>query len=96
MKSFPQKILLEDPSPLNNEVRPTACDMPNKESLDDPFISAVGYNNGLLKLFAVNPTLKKLDVIHQSRPHENEIIRLAKELHRMICSNENFNKRKII
>ena len=76
MKSFPQKILLEDPSPLNNEVRPTACDMPNKESLDDPFISAVGYNNGLLKLFAVNPTLRKLDVIHQSRPHENEIIRI--------------------
>ena len=27
--------------------------------------------------------------------HENEIIRLAKELHRMICSNENFSKRKI-
>ena len=34
MKSFPQKILLEDPSPLNNEIIPTACDMPNKESLD--------------------------------------------------------------
>ena len=76
MKSFPQKILLEDPSPLNNDVFPTACDMPDKESLDDPFISAVGYNNGLFKLFAINPGLRKLDVIYQARPHENEIIRI--------------------
>ena len=76
MKSFPQKILLEDPSPLNNDIKPTACDMPNKESLDDPFISAVGYNNGLFKVFAINPNLRKLDVIYQARPHENEIIRI--------------------
>ena len=76
MKSFPQKILLEDPSPLNIDIKPTACDMPNKESLDDPFISAVGYNNGLFKIFAVNPGLRKLDVIYQARPHENEIIRI--------------------
>ena len=76
MKSFPQKILLEDPSPLNNEIIPTACDMPNKESLDDPFISAVGYNNGLFKIFAVNPGLRKLDIIYQARPHENEIVRI--------------------
>ena len=26
-------------SPLNKDIWPTACDMPNKESLDDPFIS---------------------------------------------------------
>ena len=76
MKSFPQKILLEDPSPLNIDIKPTACDMPNKESLDEPFISAVGYNNGLFKIFAVNPGLRKLDVIYQARPHENEIIRI--------------------
>ena len=76
MKSFPEKVLLEDPSPLNNDLKPTACDMPNKESLDDPFISAVGYNNGLVKVFAVNPTLRKLDVTYQARPHENEIIRI--------------------
>ena len=76
MKSFPQKILLEDTTSPSTSLRPTSCDMPNKESLDDPFISAVGYDNGLFKIFSINPGLRKLDAIYQSRPHENEIIRI--------------------
>jgi len=76
MKSFPQKILLEDTTSPSTSFRPTSCDMPNKESLDDPFISAVGYDNGLFKIFSINPGLRKLDAIYQSRPHENEIIRI--------------------
>jgi WD40 repeat protein len=76
MKSFPQKILLEDPSSSNNSLKPISCDMPNRESLDEPFISAVGYNNGLFKIFSINPGLRKLDAIYQSRPHETEIIRI--------------------
>ena len=75
MKSFPQKILFEDSS-TNDALRPSACDMPNKESLDEAFISAVGYNNGLFKIFSINPGLRKLDSIYQSRPHEIEIIRI--------------------
>ena len=75
MKSFPQKILFEDLT-SNNALKPTSCDMPNKESLEEPFISAVGYNNGLFKIFSINPGLRKLDAIYQSRPHENEIIRI--------------------
>ena len=75
MKSFPEKILMEDLT-TNDELKPTACDMPNKESLDEPFISAVGYNNGLFKVFSINPAERKLNAIFQSRPHENQIIRL--------------------
>ena len=75
MKSFPEKILLEDIT-TDDALKPTSCCMPTKESLDEPFISAVGYNNGLFKIFSINPELKKLEAIFQSRPHENEIIRI--------------------
>ena len=76
MKSFPEKLLLEDSTSINLNITPTSCDMPNHESIEEPFISAVGYNNGLFKIFSINPTEKKLDLIYQSRPHEDPIIRI--------------------
>jgi len=75
MKSFPQKLLFEDPL-TSPSLKPSSCDMPNRDNLDEAFISAVGYNNGLFKIFSINPGLRKLDTIYQSRPHENEIIRI--------------------
>ena len=75
MKSYPEKCLLEDPSVKDN-LKPCACDIPKRDSLDDPFISAVGYNNGAFKIFSINPTEKKLNLIYQSRPHEKNILKI--------------------
>ena len=73
MKEFPEKILLEDPA-INFNLKPTICDIPKRDNLDDPFISCVGYENGLIKIFYLNPTERNIDIIHQSRPHENAIL----------------------
>ena len=75
MKSFPEKLLFENLT-SNNTLKLASCDMKNKESLVEPFISAVGYNTGLFKIFSINPGLRKLDAIYQSKTHENEIIRI--------------------
>ena len=73
MKEFPEKILLEDPA-INFNLKPTICDIPKRDNLDDPFISCVGYENGLIKIFYLNPVERNIDIIHQSRPHENAIL----------------------
>ena len=75
MKSFPEKCLLEDPSGKDN-LKPCACDIPKRDSLDDPFISAVGYDNGAFKIFSIDPNAKKLSLIYQSRPHEKNILKI--------------------
>lgn len=76
MKSFPEKLLMEDLTSINLPIKPISCDMPIRENIEEPFISAVGYDNGLFKIFSINPANKRLDLIYQSRPHEDAIIRI--------------------
>lgn len=72
MKFFPGRILLEDPLSADG-LNPTACDIPKKENLDDPFILAVGYNTGLYRICSLNPITKQIDIIFEGRPHEEAI-----------------------
>ena len=77
MKSFPEKLLLEDLLfSEGSTIKPTSCDIPKKENLDTPFISAIGYSNGLVKVLTISPVFKKLETIYQSRPHEDAVIRI--------------------
>lgn len=75
MTFFPGRLLLSDPLEEPTLI-PTCCDIPQKDSQDEPLIITVGYNNGMFKIFALNPIQKALDVIFQTKPHEDPITKI--------------------
>ena len=53
MKEFPDKIIFQLPY-SNENIYPTCSDIPKREMSDAPYVAAIGYSNGLFKVFSIS------------------------------------------